>query len=94
MPTISERQQPITTASGPAIPASEKRRGLIIVSPGANRFTLSNLSVAVLDQGLTIYPGTLPLRLNWEDDGAACQRAWQAISAVANQTITFYEIYD
>lgn len=94
MPTVSERQVLVTTASGPLLSASEKRRGIIIVAPAANRFTLSHLPVAVLDQGMTFYPGTLPLRLNWEDDGAMCQRAYQAISAIASQTVTVYEIFD
>lgn len=94
MPTASQRVIPITTASGPAVSASEKRRGLIFVAPAANRYTLSMDIPAVLDQGLTVYPGDRSTDLSWNIHGNMCQRAWQAISAVANQSITFYEIYD
>ena len=94
MPTSSQRVINVGTSSGPLVSASEKRRGLVFVAGAANRYTLSFDTPAVLDQGYTIYPGDRCPDFSWHVHGDMCRRAWQAISAVAAQNVTFYEIYD
>lgn len=94
MGTSSQRVINVGTSSGPLISASEKRKAIIICAPGANRFTLSMDIPAVLDQGLTVYPGDRPTELWYHYHGNMVQKAWQCISAIAAQNVIFWEVYD
>lgn len=47
----------------------EKRWGVLISAHPTNRFTIQFQGAAVLDQGITVYPGTLPLLLTHADFG-------------------------
>lgn len=93
MPTASELQVSVGTTSGGFIPGSDKRIGLIIIPGLVNRFTFSLKGVAVLDQGITLYPGTAPFNLRKDIHGDCVNHPWQGISAVGAQTITVIEIF-
>lgn len=88
-------QRTVLVATGnstPLIPASEKRRAIIITSPPTNRFTISFGQDAALDLGITLFPLTSPLILRDVDFGCCVKKAINAISAVADQNVTFVEV--
>jgi hypothetical protein len=92
MPTSSQTTINVpSAASGPLVPPSPYRKGLMIVSGNTNRFTISQSLVAVLDQGITLYPTDRPIVLTEHEHGEMVKRAWQAISAAAPQNVTFFE---
>ena len=91
--TISGQRQ-VSVGTGPTafLPAKRNRTALIISAPQTNRFTLSITPTATLDQGLTVYPGTLPLVLTRAEHGDLVARAWTAITAGAQaQTVNVLE---
>jgi hypothetical protein len=94
MPTSSENVVTIQTTDSPLVAPSPRRRGLLFIPPLTNRYTVSTNPVATLDQGITLYPGQVPVLLAGEDYGDLAQRAWHGISAVAAQAVTFYEIFE
>lgn len=75
----------------PLIPGDPNRLAITFVSGATNRYTLGFREAAVLDQGVTIYPATMPYTLTIEDHGDAVMGAWNAISAVAIQNVTVIE---
>lgn len=89
-------QTTVNVTSGTAvalIPASPNRVALIVSAPPTNRFTLSLLGTAVLDQGVTLYPADPPLMFHVRDHGDIVTRAWSAISATASQNVTFVSVF-
>lgn len=93
MPTSSQRVVNVGTTNTPLVSAAQKRIGLRFIPGAANRYTVSFDIPSVLDQGLTINPGDGPVDILFEFLGNAVQRAWQAISAISAQNVTFYEIF-
>lgn len=83
----------VETTSGGLISAVPDRVAIILNSPPANRYTISQEGTAVIDQGITIHPVIHPVTLTLESHGDAVRKAWNAISAVANQAVTWIEVY-
>lgn len=81
-------------ATGQILGPSPKRVGLIFSAPPTNRLTISFGSLAVLDQGITLYPGQNPLQLWVKDFGRGLRQPIFAASAVADQTIVVTEILE
>lgn len=79
--------------SAPLIPAAANRVALLVQAPTGTKFTMSMLSTAVPDQGITLYPSGQTLMLNLRDHGDIVTRAWSAISSVA-QSVTFISVFD
>lgn len=69
------------------------RVGIIVNAPLTNRFTLSLATGAVLDEGITLYPGNDPLILTVEQHGQLVVLAWTAVSATAAQDVTVIETF-
>jgi hypothetical protein len=72
-------------------PASN-RIGLIVNSPSTDRFTISLLSPAVIDRGITLYPGGRPLKLTSSQHGDLVTRAWYVVTGAA-QSITVLSVF-
>jgi hypothetical protein len=83
----------VTTAGGLIIPQNPRRIVLILPVPPTNRYSISPGTVApVLDQGaFNVPPGTASKDLWKSYYGCALEREWSAISAIANQILTFAE---
>lgn len=84
----------VALTSTALVPAAANRVALIISAPLTNRFTLSLVSTAILDQGLTMYPGQQSFALNIRDHGDIVTRAWSAISVTAAQNVTFISVFE
>jgi hypothetical protein len=82
----------IGIASGGFLSPALNRIGLILMPPGTNRYSISFDGVAVLDQGITVYPSQNPIFLHSLYVGSLTQRPVTAISATAAQTVQVYEI--
>lgn len=82
------------SASTALIPAATNRSVLIVNAPQTNRFTISLLGTAVLDQGITLYPTEAPLILTAAQHGDIVTRAWSAISGTAAQNVTFLSVFE
>lgn len=67
------------------------RRALIVSSGPTNRFTLSFKGDAVLDAGITIPPNTSPFVVGPGVCGCIMEGPVTAISAVADQNVTYVE---
>lgn len=91
----STAQQTVTvaTTSTALVAAAPSRVALIVNAPLANRFTISMLTTAGLDQGLTLYPLGAPLVLTVETHGEIVTRALTAISVNASQNVTVFEVF-
>jgi hypothetical protein len=88
-------QNTVTVPAGASVQllqANEKRTALIISAGPTNRFTLSFGQDAVLDSGITVFPATRPLQLRQCDYGCAVKKQIFAISAAADQAVTFVEV--
>jgi hypothetical protein len=59
----------LAAGSGVLAGANPNRVGLLLCSPPTNRYSVDFNRDAVLDQGLTIFPGTTPLVLSGRDFG-------------------------
>jgi len=81
---------PITTGGGTFIPADPKRVSLVINSPQVNRVTLSFSPQPVLDVGINMDPGDPALVLSLLEHGDIVKRPIYAISALANQTLSYW----
>lgn len=81
-------------ASTPLVRENNKRTRLIISAPPTNRFTISFGQDAVLDQGITVYPATLPLVIDEQGYGCCIKKQINAISAVGTQNVTYVEVMD
>ncbi len=68
------------------------RVGLLLNAPSADRFTVSLLSPAVIDRGITLYPGGRPLKLTSWEHGDLVTRAWYVASGAA-QSISVLSVY-
>ena len=64
---------------------------MLITAPPTNRFTIEIDGLAILDDGITMYPADPPLLLKIVDLGTAIQQPIQAISAVAAQRVNVIE---
>ena len=71
-----------------------KRRAVIINAPPVNRVTISLTNSAVLDQGITLYPGGQPFQITTGNVGRALEGPISAISAVAPQNVTIIDVMD
>lgn len=60
------------------VEANPNRIGLFIYPTRIRRFTISLEDTALLDQGITLYPGNKPLLLTREKHGELVSRAWTA----------------
>lgn len=79
----------------PLLGPNPYRVGLIISAPLTNRFTISFDGVAaVLDQGITIYPGSNPFFLPPDPRQCWLTESIRAISAVAGQVVNIVEIME
>lgn len=67
------------------------RISVLIVPPLTNRFTIRMGETAVLDSGITLYPGIQPLTLTLWEHGQLVMGELRAIGAVAAQEVTVYE---
>ena len=89
-------QRTITVGGGVStsfLEESSDRIGIIVNAPLTNRFTLSLANGAVLDEGITLYPGNDPLILTVEQHGQLVTLSWTATSAVADQDVTVIETF-
>src|SRR5215475_3758701 len=85
----------VTFAAAVQLIGSSPRRRALIFNPGpTNRYTISFAGTAVLDQGLTIYPGQTPFKLDIDDCGCFMTEPISAISAVADQVVYVLEILE
>jgi hypothetical protein len=83
---------PVDVVDGPFVPQSDTRVALVIQAPQTNRVTLSWGGAAVLDQGITLYPGGAALVLNLWAHGAMVRGPIRAVGAVALQSLTYVEV--
>jgi hypothetical protein len=89
--TAAQNTVTIGTTSTAFIPRSDKRVAIVLNPPLTNRYTISMVNPAVLDVGITVYPGQWPVILSLQDVGDLTRRDWWAISAVAGQAVTYVE---
>jgi hypothetical protein len=82
----------VTTSSGLLVSVNPRRWALVISAPLTSRITLDFGGPAVLDQGIVLYPATLPLLLSSEHIGEGLKEDIFAIGAVGSQTIGWMEI--
>lgn len=83
---------PIGTTSTRLLGPNPKRRALILSPTSLNRCTVSLGMAAVLDQGLTLYPGTQAPPLTYGTYGEAlCQDVF-AIFENVGETLGYIEI--
>jgi hypothetical protein len=85
--TVGDQVVTVATSSTVLVPRDEARISLIIQAPLTNRFSLSWGADAVLDQGITLYPGAAPLILYLASHGSVVKGPIKAISAVAGQAV-------
>ena len=87
----------VSNASSTAlVPAAPSRVALIVSAPSvaASRITISMASTAVLDAGIDVFVGTLPLILTLEDHGDIVQRAWTSIASAAGVSVGVIQVFD
>jgi hypothetical protein len=90
-----EVHAPVGLTDSPLLGANPYRVGLIISAPLTNRFTISfSEGVAVLDGGITLYPGATPLFLPPDPRQCWLTEPIRAISAVAPQVVNIVEIME
>lgn len=63
------------------------------LDPTSTRVTISFTGQAVLDQGINIYPGQLPLQLDNDVIGEAVTEAVFAVTALGTQTISVLDLF-
>ena len=68
--------------------ADANRISIIISAPSTNRCTINFEGAAVLDQGITLYPGGPPLSLNLTQHGGIVKKQCRAISPIAANQMT------
>lgn len=74
-------------------PGNDRRRRLVISAPRTNRVTINFAGPAVLDQGINIHPGTLPLILIEEDIGQALREEIHAITTGGPETLGILDVF-
>lgn len=77
----------------PLLGPNPQRKALILVAPSTNRYTVSFNGTAVLDAGLTIYPGQAPVVIDRDTYGDWTFGEVRAISAVAPQPVTVIDVF-
>lgn len=90
-------QQTVTLPNGnsaPLVDAASDRVALIVNPPTGGRVTVSTLSTAVENQGLTVFGGGCPLMLTREQHGELVTRAWTAIYSGGTIAITVTSVFE
>ena len=66
MPKIYRDQRSVSVGvtDSPLAPINGHRYAILLSAPSTNRYTISLTGPAVLDQGITIYPGQPSLKLD------------------------------
>lgn len=90
--TVETRIVSVATTSTQLVGPNPYRIGIYLSSPPTNRYTLSFLPTAVLDEGITLFPTDPSLKLLSSEMGSAIQQPVSAISAVAAQNVAVTEI--
>jgi hypothetical protein len=70
-----------------------KRLAVLISAPLQNRITLAFGMPAVLDQGITLYPGAAPLYLTMDMIGQSIREEIHAITTVGAQSIGALDLF-
>jgi hypothetical protein len=83
----------VGTTDTPLLGPNKKRVGVIISCPSTNRITIDFGIPAVLDQALTMYPSGQPVQLFVRDWGDAIKEEIRAISAIATQNVTIFDLF-
>lgn len=91
--TSSQSNQTVATTSNYFLSPAPTRVAVIVSAPATNRFTLSLAEPAVLDQGITLYPGKNPLILTVEEHGDIVTKLWTAIGDTVSQTVEIIEVF-
>src|SRR5438552_139773 len=91
--TQSNVTVPLSATSIQLVPPGPNRIAILISSPITNRFTMSLLPTAVLDQGITLYSSGSVLVLTEADHGDLVTRAWSATSAVGSQVVSVIQVF-
>lgn len=89
---LSFDDKSVLLAGGRVLGPNENRVAIIVSAPPTNRITLSWDLNPTLDRGITLYPTNDPLILTREQIGTVIGQPLAAISAVADQTVTFHEV--
>lgn len=66
---LDQKTTSVDTTDSPLLGPNPRRWALIFSAPLTNRYTLSFKRAAVLDEGITVYPTTLPLVLTHNEFG-------------------------
>lgn len=72
---------------------SDQRITLIISAPLTNRLTIHTRQGAVSLDGIVLYPGGAPLKLNITNDGSLCCANWYGILDAGTDTIGVAESF-
>lgn len=93
MPTSSQKTVSVGTGSRNFVSPSPDRTGLVFVPPTTSRYSISQFPVAVDGDGYTFTTVSPPLILIFSEHGDMVRRAWQAISPLGNQNVTYFEMF-
>jgi len=93
-PGSSVRVVTITGSSSELLEPNDSRIGLIVPSSNTGRFTISFAGAAVLDQGINIPVGVLPLQLIGQYWNCLLKRSLTAIAAVSPTVIQLIELLE
>jgi hypothetical protein len=88
-----QRTVSVGTTDSPLLGPNPQRKAIIFVAPATNRYTVSFTGAAVLDQGLTIYPGQPPMNLDRDVYGDAFIEEVRAISAGVAQIVSVIDVF-
>jgi hypothetical protein len=64
-----QRTVSVATTDSPLAPANGHRKSILISCPPTNRISLAFGQAAVLDQGITLFPGERPFLMDRNDFG-------------------------
>ena len=90
--TIETKLVNVATTSTQLLGPNPSRIAVFLSSPPTNRYTLSWLPTAVLDQGVTMFPTDPAFKLLHRDIGTSIEQPFSAISAVADQVVAVTEV--
>lgn len=74
------------------VPQDDRRIALIISAPLTNRVSLNWEGAAILDAGITLYPGGPPLVLSLREHGAVVCKQLRAITVVGAQILNVVSV--
>ena len=83
----------VGTSSAQLIVPNDKRFSIVISCPRTNRITLSFGAPAVLDQGITLFPGGLPFVLLYNYVGGSIREEVFAIADTVAQTVGILDLF-